>query len=424
MSALAIFGLSLLVLAFAVSTGWRLLFHLAWLLLLVDVFAYAWSRLAFRGLGVLRDASQNRVQVGEALKERLGLRNQSVLPKLWLEVHDGGTLPGRSAGNVVSLGARSEKRWRRRTVCEQRGRYLLGPLTITASDPFGLFSRSVEAGASRELLVYPQVVPLPRFTLPALEMPGGNIAQKRAYHSTPTVSTVRDYVPGDSLSSVSWKATARQSKLMVKEFELDPVADVWIVLDLQRRLHALRATGDRAVPPDGDRLYLNSSLEYAVTTAASVSASMLEKGRTVGLIAWSDERQLIVPDRGSRQLWRILELLAVAEATNTPPLQEVLVAHQGYFTGNHSLLVITPDTSGAWRAGLNVASGRSLPVTAIYVDAPSFDPRMPRLLPTLDERRGRFYTRTLRNGDNIAEVLNSGWGGPRAAEAIPVEVSR
>lgn len=408
MKALGVLGLALVVFICAVSTGWRLLFHLAWLIVVVTLFSYLWTRLSFRGLRVLRETPQGRVQVGEVLRERLGLRNASLMPKLWLEVHDGGTLPGRSTGHVVSIPPSSDRRWRRTTVCSRRGRFLLGPLLITSSDPFGMFSQSVEAGPRREMLVYPQVVPLAELSLPAMELPGGSVAQRRSFNATPTVSSVRDYTPGDSLSTVSWKATARHQKLMVKEFELDPVADIWVVVDLQRRLHAEAASRDRQAPADPERQYLNSSVEYAVTIAASVAASMLEKDRSVGLIAWSSERQVVPPDRGARQLWKILEVLAVAESADTPPLREVLTTYQSFFAGNHSLLVITPDTSGSWHPALEVGGGRSMPVTAAYVDALSFDSRMPRLLPQQDRRRGRFYAHTVRNGDDIRDIWGRG----------------
>ncbi|MDP9352681.1 MAG: DUF58 domain-containing protein [Chloroflexota bacterium] len=403
-----ILGLALIVFVSAISTGWRLLFHLAWLLVVVTTFSYLWTRLAFRGLRVLRETPEGRVQVGDSLRERLGLRNTSVLPKLWLEVYDGGDLPGRSPGNIVSIGSSSDKRWRRKTVCSRRGRYSLGPLTITASDPFGLFTRTVEAGPRTDLLVYPQVLPLPDFSLPALEMPGGNVAQRRSPNATPTVSSVRDYVAGDSLSSVSWRATARHQKLMVKEFELDPVADVWIVLDLDGRLHSDGGSRDRQVPPDPARPYLNSSVEYAVTIAASVAASMLDKGRSVGLITSSREAGVTAPDRGARQLWKILEVLAVVEAGRTSALQETLLSYQSFFTGNHALLVITPDVSGGWRRALDSAGGRTKPVTAIFIDALTFDSRMPRLLPSRDSSRSRLYSFTVRNGDDVRDALARG----------------
>ncbi|MBA2363130.1 MAG: DUF58 domain-containing protein [Chloroflexia bacterium] len=405
MKVAGVLGLALIVFICGISTGWRLLFNLAWLIVAVTVFGYLWTRTAFRGLRVLREHPQSRVQVGEPLRERLGLRNLSMIPKLWLEVRDAGNLPGRGNGSVVSLGSTSEKKWRRKTVCSRRGRFVLGPLTITSSDPFGLFSRSVQAGPRWELLVFPQLVSLADFSLPALELPGGQVTQRRAYNSTPTVSSVRDYAPGDSLSTVSWKATARHQKMMVKEFELDPVADVWIILDLNRRLHTEEASRDRQVPADPERRYLNSSVEYAVTAAASVASSMLDRGRSVGLLAWSTEKLVVPPDRGARQLWKILEALAVVEPTQAPPLREVLVSYQSFFTGNHSLLLITPDTSGSWQAALDIAGGRSLPVTALYVDATSFDSRMPRLMPQQRQQRSRIHSYTLRNGDDIADVL-------------------
>ncbi len=408
MKVAGVLGLALIIFICGISTGWRLLFNLAWLIVAVTLFGYLWTQTAFRGLRVLREHPQGRVQVGEPLRERLGLRNLSMLPKLWLEVRDGGDLPGRGNGNIVSLWSTSEKKWRRKTICSRRGRFVLGPLTITSSDPFGLFSRTVQAGPRWELLVYPQLVALADFSLPALELPGGQVTQRRSFNSTPTIASVRDYAPGDSLNTVSWKATARQQKLMVKEFELDPVADVWIILDLNRRLHTEVASRDRQVPDDPERRYLNSSVEYSVTAAASVAASMLDRGRSVGLLAWSTEKLVVPPDRGARQLWKILEALAVVEPSQAPPLQEVLVSYQSFFTGNHSLLVITPDTSGGWQAALDIAGGRSLPVTALYVDATSFDSRMPRLLPQQRYQRSRIYSTTLRNGDDIADVLGGG----------------
>lgn len=416
--------LAVVVFICAIATGWRLLFHLTWLLLAVTAFGYLWTRLAFRGLLILRDSTQTRIEVGQTLRERLGMRNMSLIPKLWLEVRDAGNLPGRSTGNIVSLGATSEKRWRRRTVCTQRGSYRLGPLRISSADPFGLFRRSVQIGTSRDLLVFPQVLSLHDFVLPALELPGGNVSRRRTFDSTPTVTTVRDYVAGDSLSKVSWKATARQQKLMVKEFELDPVADVWMVLDLDRKLHVLAANADRRQPPDPQRMYLNSTLEYAVTAAASVASTLLEKGRSVGLITWSGGGQVLPPDRGSRQLWKLLEVLAVAQPTETPPLREVLLAHQSEYAGNIALVVVSPNLSGDWRASLEIRTGRTVPATAIYVDALSFDPRLPRLLPIPGQPGSRFYSYTLRNGDDIREKLSRGALHARSADTFRLEALR
>jgi uncharacterized protein (DUF58 family) len=50
------------------------------------------------------------------------------------------------------------------------------------------------------------------------------------------VASVRDYAPGDSFNRIHWPSTARTGQLIVKEFELDPMADIWLFLDLEKRV--------------------------------------------------------------------------------------------------------------------------------------------------------------------------------------------
>lgn len=406
MSVLLLLGLIGVVGLSAVVTGWKLLFTVAWLMAAVLVFSYAWTRLAVYRLRILWEPAAAHVEVGGSLGERFGIRNPLWLPRLFLEVFDSGNLPGRARGRVVSVAPKAERRWRERTVCSVRGLYKLGPVVVSVADPFGLFRRSVEAGESRRLLVFPQIVTLPEFAMPALEMPGGLVARGRGHHSTPTVAGVRDYVAGDTLGRVHWKATARHQKLMVKEFDFDPAADVWLVLDLDRKFHIVEAQPDCAVPPPAGAYYMNSTVEYAVTVAASIGAAMLGRGRSVGLLINSTAAtQAIPPDRGSRQLWKMLEQLAVAAPSGSRPLQEALTSHQSFFLGNQALLVVTPDTSGRWMAALESASGRRMPVTAVMIDSTSFDRRALRPLPLSSDVRGDFVSYRVRNGDRIESVL-------------------
>ena len=60
-----------------------------------------------------------------------------------------------------------------------------------------------------------------------MELPG----KHRNTEVSPYAISVRDYYPGDPLRRIDWKTTARLDKLMVKEFEEDPQATVWILLD-------------------------------------------------------------------------------------------------------------------------------------------------------------------------------------------------
>ena len=103
--------------------------------------------LSVRGITFSRSALGGRAQVGERVEERLSLENHSVIPKLWIQVSDGSTLPGHHAGYVSSVGPHQRIAWRAKTVCRRRGRFTLGPVTATTGDPLGLFRREIGAGA-------------------------------------------------------------------------------------------------------------------------------------------------------------------------------------------------------------------------------------------------------------------------------------
>jgi uncharacterized protein (DUF58 family) len=105
---------------------------------------------------------------------------------------------------------------------------------LIGGDPFGLFPSQRQVGGRREVVVLPPTVPV-ELSIPAGRLSGAG-ARRRTYQVA-NASGVREYAHGDSLSRIHWKSTARRGRLISKEFELDPMSDVWIVLDGQRQMH-------------------------------------------------------------------------------------------------------------------------------------------------------------------------------------------
>src|SRR5690348_10403453 len=184
---------------FAISSGWTVLYKLTYVLLTLFVLSWLWARYSLRKLTFHRNTTTGRVQVGETFEERLMLDNVSVLPKLWVQIADGSTLPGHRAGYVASMGGRKRATWRARTVCKQRGRYQLGPVTATSGDPFGMFHRNVLLTAPRDLLVLPRVIPLSTFALFSGGLPGRGRTSRRALQATTNATSIREYIHGDAL---------------------------------------------------------------------------------------------------------------------------------------------------------------------------------------------------------------------------------
>src|SRR5229473_3127664 len=219
--------ITILLVLLAISSGWRPIYWLAYTMLVLFVLSGLWARYSLSKLVFRRTAASARVQVGEIFDERLMLDNLSVMPKLWVQIADGSTLPGHRAGYVASMGGRKRATWRARTVCKQRGRFLLGPVTATSGDPFGLFHRRITLTQPRDLLVLPHVLPISDFVLFTGGLPGRGRSSRRAMHSTTNASNIRDYTVGDALNRIHWRSTAHYNKLMVKEFDLDPAMDAW-----------------------------------------------------------------------------------------------------------------------------------------------------------------------------------------------------
>jgi uncharacterized protein (DUF58 family) len=386
--------LIIVLLFFSISSGWHVLYYLTYALFTLFILSWLWARYSLRKLVFRRAAAGDRVQVGEYFDERLNLDNVSVMPKLWVQIADGSTLPGHRAGYVASMGGRKRAIWRARTMCRQRGRFQLGPVTATSGDPFGLFRRRIFLTPARELLVLPQVLHINDFTLFSGGLPGGGRSARRALHTTTNATTIRDYVNGDALSRIHWRSSAHYNKLMVKEFDLDPAVDAWIFLDLNEAVQA----------GEGE----HSTEEYGVTIAATIATYLLRQDLSLGMIVNAQQREFLSLDRGDRQIERVLELLAVVRAGPGPDLKEALALDAMHFGRNSVAIVITPSTSRDWHEGLRHLQRRGVKVAVIGLDAASFEQK-PADEDTLVLLEGAGVpVLRIKNGEPLAQALESG----------------
>lgn len=374
-------GLKVVLLFFAVLvagqvTDWGVADHLAIALLAIIVVCWLWTRLSLSGISVTRRLGSDRAQVGQTLQETLAVRNASRIGKLWIELVDRSSLPGHDPGRVVGVPGRAAVEWDTRTVCVRRGRYHLGPILLRSGDPLGLFASRGDYADTPEVIVYPAVVELREAGIPEGALSGGSALERRTPHVTSNVAGVRDYIPGDAFNRISWSATARLGRMMVKEFDLDPTADVWIVLDQQRGSHR-QATRPVNWAPDErgnwpPEAWLDSTEEYAVTVAASLAQRFLREGRNVGLIASGAHLETIPADRSDRQLLKILESLAVVRDDGPLSLAELLVAEGRRFGRHDFMMVVTASLEERWVAALAEIAQRGVRVSAALIEPETF----------------------------------------------------
>ena len=369
----------------ALSVGHPLFFSLAYLSGAILSLSFMWAWLNLHWVKVTRQIRANNIHVGGFIEERLILQNTGPLPKLWIELNDHSNLPFHRASRVVSnLGGHGQQSWHVRTPAYQRGRYTLGPITLKSSDPFGLFPLSKELPPNfvSHVVIYPMVVTLPSFHPPLGELVGGEAQRRRTHYVTTNVSGVRDYAFGDSFNRIHWPSTARTGRIIVKEFELDPIADVWLLLDMEKRVQVGPGYDEITLPklPDvhWEKLpefeLAPSTEEYTVAISASLAKHFLAQNRNVGLIAYSQtqHRDIAQSDRGERQLARIYEMLAVTQANGTIPLANMLATEAMRLSRNTTVIIVTPAVDLQWIGAARHITNRGVKVTAVVIDPGSF----------------------------------------------------
>jgi uncharacterized protein (DUF58 family) len=183
-------------------------------------------------LVVRRLVEPSTVQAGDPARVDLQIGNagsrRSPVLQLWEPV--GAT--GGATMNLAPLRPRERSTAAYRLPTTERGIVHVGPMRARRRDVLGLASRTFLLPGSSELLVMPKHTPV-RFALGGSSGRLGDHLRMRAYgQSGSEFHSLRQYVVGDDLRRISWKASARSTDLIVKETALEGVKRCTVVLDI------------------------------------------------------------------------------------------------------------------------------------------------------------------------------------------------
>jgi uncharacterized protein (DUF58 family) len=229
-----------------------------------------------------------------------------------------------------------------------RGRYQLGPVTLTQRDPFGLTQVTRSLSATDELLVLPRVVPLGASHPPGSGVGNdGETPQMIALHGEEDVS-IRTYHDGDDLRKVHWPATAHRGELMVRQEDRPARRSALVMLDPRQSAHAGVGAG--------------SSFEWAVSAVASVLVRLEELGYRTQLITREalQETNTGLIERSTEQM---IEDLAVVSLGNDEDFEQVLsAAHDHVSAGALAVAVVAAgdDDTALELAGLRQPGAAAL----------------------------------------------------------------
>ncbi|MEM1509280.1 MAG: DUF58 domain-containing protein [Thermofilaceae archaeon] len=212
-----------------------------------------------------------------------------------------------------------------------RGSYSLGPIVVSASDPLGLWERVKVMGPATKVVAFPQITGESGISLRA-KYTGvwpGEVLSKHSGGGTEFYG-VREYVYGDELKRINWRATARLARLISNDYVEERVTDVLLVVD----------AGFKGILEDSEALEL---ADVEISAAASIAFHLLRTGNRVSLISRGRGRAWLRPGFGKRQLLAILYSLSELEIGEPAPMDFAVRMLAPYLLKpNAEIIVISP----------------------------------------------------------------------------------
>ncbi|GGW33301.1 hypothetical protein GCM10007383_17960 [Arenibacter certesii] len=199
---------------------------------------------------------------------------------------------------ISTLGKGKEKRYTYQIRPTERGVYVFGNLNVFANSPLGLVVKKYTFCNQQEVPVYPSFLQLRKYNLMAFtnRLFEYGLKKIRRIGHTMEFEQIKDYVPGDDIRNINWKATAKRGHLMVNQFQDERSQPIYSIIDKGRVMK---------MPFEGLSL-----LDYAVNSSLVISNIAIKKQDKAGMFAFSNKiENRVVAERRSAQMNLILETL-------------------------------------------------------------------------------------------------------------------
>lgn len=180
----------------------------------------------------------------------------------------------------------------------KRGEYSFGAVNVFVSSPLQLLSRRFRFSADKMVPVYPSYLQMRKYELLAISNRLGEAGIKkiRRIGNNREFEMIKEYVIGDDIRTVNWKATARKSRLMVNQYQEERSQQIYSLIDkgrvMQMPFHGL------------------SLLDYAINACLVISNVAIKKFDKAGLVTFQDKIGSVLPaGRKNNQMALIQEVL-------------------------------------------------------------------------------------------------------------------
>ncbi|WP_241680319.1 DUF58 domain-containing protein [Metabacillus mangrovi] len=265
-----------------------------------------------------RAISQDQLAPGDVLKGEITLTRNFPFPLIYLIAEE--CLPEGLKQTAADLPAR---KWffagfRREAVFSytiqsmRRGEHHFTKIRLKTGDFLGLFEKETLLHTEKTVLIYPLTYPLTWKNSKLHYEQGPNSSSQRYIKDTSMTSGVREYEPGDRMSWIDWKATAKRDTFMTKEFEQTRAHETTIIMDQ----------------------HPSEAFEEMVSFTASLAKALVKSGTPLGFVMLGKELDFTPVQPGDKHLLGIFRKLAKVQpeagAHSLSQWEERMASQGGY----------------------------------------------------------------------------------------------
>jgi len=296
-----------------------------------------------------RSLDAERVQEGDVVEVTLILENRGEALD-YIEVFDGvprgATLVEGRDRFPLSLGRGQTAKLTYKLRFDRRGSFTFDDIRVRWSDPTQMVVREQKFRArltdpeqlmvreekywsEARVVVLPRIQDLRRCGLKpsTLKVQAGNV-NSTSIGQGMEFYCLREYVPGDELKKINWKATARRDRIAVNDYESERAGDVVILVDARSNI--------------ADAILHQRMVDLEVDAAASLSTYFLKQRDRVGILVLGDTMELVPMGYGKRHFYRVMDRLLATKPGNLRQANFLGAVMERYFPTSSLIIAITP----------------------------------------------------------------------------------
>ena len=312
------------------------------------------SRAPDPGLDVTVDLGTERTLEGDDVPMTVTLRTERAIDRadVVVELPRGVELADGELARSVRLHAGEERELELAIRCTSWGVYDVGELRIHARDTFRLVTWAARIDAAHRLKVYPRPVALRQLLEPMQTQAFAGSQVARVKGDGVEYADIREFVPGDRMRSINWRASARRRVLVVNERHPERNADVVLFVD---SFTDVRGAG-------------RSLLEEAIRAAASLATRYLERRDRVGLVSFGGVLRWLQPGMGASQRYRLVETMLETGVAPTYTWRDVNIIPARTLPPAALVVALSPLVDPRFVAALEDLRGRRFDVAVVELD--------------------------------------------------------